>query len=71
MVRGVKGGRIRIIIKKNIKKIKKPDKKKKSGNLMKRAQKKFDRDPRKKKILRATPYGLVKARNCEQSSLFN
>ena len=47
-------------------------KKKKSGNLMKRAQKKFERDPRKKFFLRAKPYGLVKARNCElQSSQFN
>ena len=39
---------------------------------MKRAQKKFERDPRKKIFLRAKPYGLVKARNCElQSSQFN
>ena len=45
--------------------------KKKSGNLMKRAQKKFERDPRKKNFLRAKPYGLVKAKNCEQSSQFN
>ena len=47
-------------------------KKKKSGNLMKRAQKNFESDPRQKKFLRAKPYGLVKARNCElQSSQFN
>ena len=39
---------------------------------MKRAQKKFERDPRKIFFLRAKPYGLVKARNCElQSSQFN
>ena len=39
---------------------------------MKRAQKKFERDPRKKICLRAKPYRLVKAKNCElQSSQFN
>ena len=38
---------------------------------MKCAQKKFERDPRKNFFLRAKPYGLVKARNCEQSSQFN
>ena len=38
---------------------------------MKRAQKKFERDPRKIFFLRTKPYGLVKARNCEQSSQFN
>ena len=56
-----------------IKNFKKPGKKKKkSGNLMKRAQKKFERDPRKNFFLRAKPYGLVKAKNCElQSSQFN
>ena len=38
---------------------------------MKRAQKKFERDPRKNFFLRAKPYRLVKAKNCEQSSQFN
>ena len=39
---------------------------------MKRAQKNFERDPRKFFFLRAKPYRLVKARNCElQSSQFN
>ena len=38
---------------------------------MKRAQKNCERDPRKKKFLRAKPYRLVKAKNCEQSSQFN
>ena len=39
---------------------------------MKRAQKKFERDPRKIFFLRAKPYRLVKAKNCElQSSQFN
>ena len=69
--RGVKGGII-IIIRKKIKKTKPGKKKKKSGNLMKRAQTKFERDPRKNFFLRAKPYRLVKARNCElQSSQFN
>jgi len=55
-----------------IKKTKPGKKKKKSGNLLKRAQKNFERDPREKIFLRAKPYGLVKARNCElQSSQFN
>ena len=38
---------------------------------MKRAQKKFERDRRKNFFLRAKPYRLVKAKNCEQSSQFN
>ena len=39
---------------------------------MKRAQKKFERDRRKKNFLRAKPCRLVKAKNCElQSSQFN
>ena len=39
--------------------------------MMKRSQKKFERDPRKKICLRAKPYRLVKAKNCEQRSQFN
>ena len=42
---------------------KKPAKKKKSGNLMKRAQKKFERDPRKKKFCERNP------RLCESKKL--
>ena len=39
---------------------------------MKRAQKNFERDPRKIFFLRAKPYRLVKAKNHElQSSWFN
>jgi len=38
---------------------------------MKRAQKNFESDPRQKNFLRAKPYGLVKAKNHEQSSWFN
>ena len=51
--------------KKNNNEKKKNRAKKKSGNLMKRAQKNFERDPRKKTFLRAKPYGLVKAKNHE------
>ena len=57
-VRGVKGGR------RKIQKKKKPAKrKKKSGNLMKIVQTKFQRDPRKKKQLRAKSQAVVKAIN--------
>ena len=38
---------------------------------MKRAQKKFERDPEEKFFLRAKPYGYPKAKNHEQSSWFN
>ena len=37
-------------------------KKKKSGNLMKRAQKNFERDPRKKNFLRAKPYAVSESK---------
>ena len=50
------------------KKKKPAKKKKKSGNLIKRAQKNFERDPRKKNFLRAKSYRLVKAKIHEQSS---
>ena len=60
MVRGVKGGR-KIIMEKKKKTGKK--KKKKSGNLMKRAQKNFERDPRKKIFLRAKPYAVSESKN--------
>jgi len=46
-------------------------KKKKSGNLMKRAQKKFERDRRKKNFHASETLRVAKARNCEQSSQFN
>jgi len=47
----------------NGKRKKKPaKKKKKSGNLLKRAQKKFERDRRKKKFLRAKPYAVSESK---------
>ena len=48
--------------KKNNEKKKPAKKKKKSGNLMKRAQKNFERDPRKKNFLRAKPYAVNKSK---------
>ncbi len=48
------------------KKQKKPGKKKKSsGNLLKRAQKKFERDPEQKIFSRAKPCGYATAKNHE------
>jgi len=48
--------------KKNNEKKKPAKKKKKSGNLMKRAQKNFERDPRKKFFLRAKPYAVSESK---------
>ena len=40
----------------------KPEKKKKLGNLMKRAQKNFERDPRNFFFLRAKPYAVSESK---------
>ena len=47
----------------NGKKQNRQKKKKKSGNLMKRAQKNFERNPRKKIFLRAKPYAVSESKN--------
>ena len=58
-----------VIKMKNKKILKKPaKKKKKSGNLMKRAQKNFERDPTKKNFWSSETLRDAKAKNHEQSS---